>query len=90
MENLMQTFAAEWQSIVTVMAIVSAIVHVIFAGAVAKDAGKITKAGVATQLVSPMTWAFATLVGGVAVAAVYWFIHHVNFARHFYTDNANK
>lgn len=84
MENLMQAFATEWQSIVTLIALVSAIVHIIFAGAVARDAGKIAKAGIATQLVSPMTWAFATLVGGVAVAAIYWFMHHVNFARHFY------
>ncbi len=90
MENLIQAFAAEWQSVVTIIALVSAVVHIIFAGAVARDAGKITKAGVTTQLVSPMTWAFATLVGGVAVAAIYWFIHHVNFARHFYPENKNK
>lgn len=85
MNTLLQNFSVQWQSMLVLITIISAIVHVIFAGAVAKDAGRITKAGVATQLVSPMTWAFATLVGGVAVAAIYWFIHHVNFSRHFYT-----
>lgn len=85
MNTVLQNFSMQWQSMLVLIAIISAVVHVIFAGAVAKDAGKITKTGVATQLVSPMTWAFATLVGGVPVAAIYWFIHHVNFSRHFYS-----
>lgn len=86
MNTLLQNIATEWQSILVLITIITAIIHIIFAGAVAKDAGKITKAGVATQLVSPMIWAFAVLVGGVPIAAVYWFIHHVNFARHFYSS----
>ncbi len=52
---------------------------VVFTGAVAKDAGYIAKSGFPTQIVSPMTWAFAVLIGGVFVAAIYWLIHHAKF-----------
>ncbi len=86
MNTFMQSFSSEWQSVLTIVALISALVHLIFAGAVARDAGRITKSGVSTHLVTPMTWAFATLVGGVAVAAIYWFMHHVNFSRYFYPE----
>lgn len=55
---------------------ISAILHVIFAGAVAKDAGYWQKQGCRPILVSGITWAFATLVGGVLVVFFYWLIHH--------------
>lgn len=86
MNIFMQNFSTEWQSVLTIVALISALVHLIFSGAVAHDAGKITKAGGSIQLVSPMTWAFATLVGGVPVAAIYWFMHHVNFSKYFYPE----
>ena len=79
MNGFFQNMATEWQSIVLMISIISAIVHLIFAGAVAKDAARLSKEGVTIQLVSPITWAFATLVGGVLVAAVYWFMHRVRF-----------
>ena len=69
------------QSISLIMLVIHAVLNVIFAGAVAKDGGEITKAGFHTQIVSPMTWAFATLIGGVFVAAVYWLIHHAKLTR---------
>jgi len=81
MNFFMQGFSNTIQSIQLMILIISAIVHLIFAGAVAKDAGKITKAGGQTYLVSPMTWAFATLVGGVIIAAIYWFMHHLHLAK---------
>ena len=60
---------------------VNIIIHVLFAGAVAKDAGNITHIGQKTALVSPYTWAFATLLGGIVPAAIYWFIHHSTLTR---------
>ncbi|MCD8500323.1 MAG: hypothetical protein LRY43_04835 [Gammaproteobacteria bacterium] len=57
--------------------VISAIVHILFSGAVAKDAGELIKRGLKTHLVSGVTWAFATLIGGPLVAVGYWFIHHL-------------
>lgn len=76
-----QSLGTEIRSISFTLLVINAIVHLIFAGAVARDAGHLTKRGIHTHLVSSMTWAFATLVGGVWVAALYWFIHHVNWNR---------
>ena len=70
---------AEIHSFALLMLIVNAIVHLLFAGAVARDASIIVKNQQRTHLVSPMTWAFATLVGGVIVATIYWFMHHIGY-----------
>jgi hypothetical protein len=77
----MHNISTQMPSIMFMLLIINALVHLIFAGAVAKDAGRLVKDGRPTYLVSPMTWAFATLVGGVFVAAVYWFMHHLNLMR---------
>ena len=79
--NFMQFFVNEFRSISIMILIVSAIVHVIFAGAVARDAARMRENGFPTQLVSPMTWGVATLVGGVIVAAIYWAMHHICFPQ---------
>ena len=50
-----------------------AVVHVCFAVAVYCDARRLTGKPI---LVWPIVWSFATLLGGVIVAAVYWVIHH--------------
>lgn len=60
---------------------INVILHVIFAGAVARDAGQMEKGSTQTCLVSGLTWAFATLLGGVIIAAIYWFIHHSTLTR---------
>lgn len=81
MNAILQNIAIEWQSVTFLVSIISVVIHIVFAGAVAKDAERLLKAGVHIQLVSPMVWAFATLVGGVFVAAVYWFIHHLRYPK---------
>ena len=58
--------------------LITGFVHISFAGAVAKDAGRLHQLNRRPALVSGHVWAFATLMGGVMVAAVYWFIHHSN------------
>lgn len=70
------------QTLSIILLIINAIIHILFAGSVARDSGNLTKNGDQTCLVSGLTWAFATLIGGVLVAAVYWFIHHSTLTRH--------
>lgn len=76
--NVMQYFNGPMETLSFILLALNAILHVVFAGAVAKDAGDLTKTGFKLALVSSMTWAFATLIGGVFVAVVYWVIHHSN------------
>lgn len=82
MNSFLSSFAKEWQSIWTLIMLISALVHILFAGAVARDGGRLLKKGGTTQLVTPMVWAFATLIGGVPIAAIYWAIHHIQFKTH--------
>lgn len=77
MNNLFSSFMAQIPSIQLMLVIISAILHILFAGAVAKDAGDLNKRGLKTHLVSGATWAFAVLIGGPLVAIGYWFMHHL-------------
>ncbi len=69
---------------------VNALVNIFFAGAVARDSGKFYKLGQRPALVSGPTWAFATLVGGVVSAAIYWFIHYSTLTRTTARDNYDR
>lgn len=81
MNNLNLMFNNTFQSFWILFLVIQIVLHLLFAAAVAKDAGLILKQGRTTWLVSGLTWAFATLVGGVFVAAIYWFIHYSNMIR---------
>ncbi|QBR83695.1 hypothetical protein E3983_04595 [Legionella israelensis] len=76
-----QQYGNQIQNFMILLMLVNAILHVIFAGGIARDAGNLYKIGQKTALVSAPTWAFATLIGGVVVAAIYWFIHHSTLTR---------
>lgn len=75
--DIFSSLASQIQSIQLMILIITAILHILFAGAVAKDAGMLNKRGLKTHLVSGATWAFAVLVGGPLIAVGYWFMHHL-------------
>ncbi len=79
--NIVKTYSTQIASLQLLLIFISAIIHILFAGAVARDAGEITKSGVKPILVNTFTWAFATLIGGVIVATIYWVLHHSKLTR---------
>ncbi|MFI4962927.1 MAG: hypothetical protein ACHP6H_03620 [Legionellales bacterium] len=79
--QLADQFSTQLQTFFYLIAVINGILHLIFAGGVAKDAGNLIRLGQRTVLVSAATWAFATLIGGVFTATIYWFIHHSTFTR---------
>ena len=81
LNSLANQYTTQIESIYALIIGINALLHLIFAGAVAKDAGQIYKMGQKPALVSGSTWAFATLVGGVLTATIYWFIHHSTLTR---------
>ncbi len=79
--SLFKTYADQIGSIQILILLINVLVHLFFAGGVARDAGRMQKLGQETAIVSGYLWAFATLIGGVWVAIGYWFIHHSNLTR---------
>lgn len=86
----LQTYTAQLQTFFYLLMIVNGIIHVIFAGAVARDGGNLYQLNQRPALVSATTWAFATLLGGVFVAAIYWLIHHSTFTRPSLREYSNE
>lgn len=81
LQEIAQQYSQSIQTFYLLVVLINGVVHILFAGAVAKDGGHLQKVGGRTALVSAPTWAFATLIGGVVVAAIYWFIHHSTLTR---------
>lgn len=79
--QLAQQFAPQIETFQYLVLLINILLHVLFAGAVARDAGSLNKIGQRPALVSAASWAFATLIGGVITAAIYWFIHHSTLTR---------
>lgn len=79
--ELAKQFAVQIQTFFYLMMLINGILHLIFAGAVARDAGGMNRSGQKTVLVSASSWAFATLVGGVFTATIYWLLHHSTLTR---------
>lgn len=85
--ELAKQYGNQIQTFYYLLLLINAILHVIFAGAVARDAGGLYKLGQRPALVSAASWAFATLIGGIVTAAIYWFIHHSTLTRPSIREN---
>ena len=79
--ELAKQFGTQIQTFFYLIMIVNGILHFIFAGAVARDAGNLQRLGQKPVLVSAATWAFATLIGGVITATIYWILHYSTLTR---------
>ena len=55
-----------------VIPILTALVHIVFAVAVYRDAKRLQT----LIFLGPVLWCVATLVGGVMTVGIYWAIHH--------------
>lgn len=77
MNHMLTAFLEQIPSIRLMLLIITSILHILFAGAVAQDAVQRNKRGLKTHLVAGGTWAFAVLVGGPLIAIGYWFMHHL-------------
>ncbi|MDZ4741985.1 MAG: hypothetical protein SGI98_01025 [Verrucomicrobiota bacterium] len=60
--------------LISVLAI--ALVHLLFALGVLKDADELRLRNAGVFFGGPWLWFIATLIGGVLVATAYWIIHH--------------
>jgi hypothetical protein len=81
LSELAKQLVTQIETFFYLIAIINGVLHLIFATAVARDTGKLTRLGQKPILVSGATWAFATLIGGVFVASVYWFLHYSTLTR---------
>ncbi|KTD64502.1 hypothetical protein [Legionella spiritensis] len=79
--EFIQQYGGQIQTLQYLLILINAVLHLLFAGAVARDAGNLYQLGQRPAMVSAATWAFATLIGGVITAAIYWFIHHSTLTR---------
>ncbi|WED42296.1 hypothetical protein [Legionella cardiaca] len=86
--ELVQQYQGQIITFQYLLILINALLHVLFAGAVARDAGNLYQLGQRPALVSAPTWAFATLIGGVITATIYWFIHHSTLTRPTIRENS--
>jgi hypothetical membrane protein len=76
MKTLLMNYQHITDTLQNMFMLINGLLHLLFAGAVAKDCGKLCNRGLTPILVSPATWAFTALIGGVWAAGLYWLLHH--------------
>ena len=81
--HLFSQFPQTLSNIATIIMVLNALLHILFAAAIARDIGNLNKLHVEPRLLSGMTWVLATLIGGILVVGLYWLVHHSALARQF-------
>ncbi len=81
MDQLLNQFSTMVQHGSIIIFMLNILLHICFAGGVARDINRLTKLGVMPQLFSAWVWVLAALIGGVFVAVIYWFMHHSTLVR---------
>jgi len=81
LSELAKQFSTQIQTFFYLIMIINGILNFVFAAAVARDAGNLHRMGQKPVLVSAPTWAFATLIGGVFTATIYWILHYSTLTR---------
>jgi hypothetical protein len=81
LNEFVKLFVTQIESFLYLIMLINGVLHLIFAAAVARDTGNLNRLGQKPVLVSGSTWAFATLIGGVFVAATYWILHYSTLTR---------
>lgn len=81
LSEVIKQLSNQIQNFFYLIMLINGILHLIFAGAVAQDAGAMNRMSRKPVLVSGATWAFATLIGGVFTATIYWILHHSTLTR---------
>ena len=81
MDTLLTGFNLSMVQLQTVVLILTALLHIICATAVAKDIGQLHKRHVPTQLMPGSGWVLAALLLGVLGLVAYWLVHHSSLAR---------
>lgn len=79
--ELINHFGSQIKTFFYLITLINGVLHILFAGAVARDAGNLYRLGQRPVLVSGPTWAFATLIGGVFTATIYWILHHSTLTK---------
>jgi uncharacterized membrane protein len=73
-------------SVFCALGVITALVHIIFALYVTRDARNLRCIQQETFGGGPILWFFATLIGGVFVATAYWLIHHSTLRSSAYSS----
>jgi hypothetical protein len=81
MDQLLNQFSTMVQHGSIIIFMLNILLHICFAGGVARDVNRLTKLGVMPQLFPAWVWVLAVLIGSVFVAGIYWFMHHSTLVR---------
>ncbi len=70
-----------FHTVLLLMLILTAILHLLMAAGVAKDVGYLQKQGAQPWFLPPFAWVLAVLLSGLWALGIYWLLHHSSLAR---------